>query len=67
MAIAITLEHYLQDQDIDFDILHHNKTRTSLETASVAHISGNYSEVDTIHNCSVSLSVNCPEQLSCPS
>ena len=41
MAIAITLEQYLQDQDIDFDVLHHNKTRTSLETASVSHISGN--------------------------
>jgi Ala-tRNA(Pro) deacylase len=40
MAIAITLEQYLQDQDIDYDILYHNKTRTSLETASVAHISG---------------------------
>lgn len=41
MAIAITLEEYLQAQDIDFDVLHHNKTRTSLETASVAHVSGN--------------------------
>lgn len=41
MAIAITLEQYLQDQQIDFEVLHHNKTRTSLETASVAHVSGN--------------------------
>ena len=41
MTIAITLKQYLQDQDIDFDVLHHNKTRTSLETASVSHISGN--------------------------
>ena len=41
MAIAITVQEYLQDQDIEFDVLHHDKTRTSLETASVSHISGN--------------------------
>lgn len=41
MAIAITLEQYLQDQQINFEVLQHNKTHTSLETASVARISGN--------------------------
>lgn len=40
MAIAITLEQYLQDQDIDFDLLHHDQTRTSLEAASAANVSG---------------------------
>ncbi|WP_126456976.1 aminoacyl-tRNA deacylase [Sulfuriflexus mobilis] len=42
MAIAITLERYLQNQDIAFDVLHHNKSHSSLETASSAHISGDY-------------------------
>jgi Ala-tRNA(Pro) deacylase len=40
MAIAITLEQFLQNQDIDYDILQHEKTQTSLETASTAHVSG---------------------------
>ena len=41
MAIALTLQQYMQDQDIPFDIISHEKTRTSGETASVAHVSGN--------------------------
>jgi len=40
MAIAITLQQYMQNQDIPFDVITHEKTRTSNETASVAHVSG---------------------------
>ncbi len=41
MAIAMTLQQYIQDQEITFDVIQHDKTRTSNETASVAHVSGN--------------------------
>lgn len=41
MAIAMTLQQYMQDQDIHYDVITHDKTRTSNETASVAHVSGN--------------------------
>ena len=41
MAIAMTLQQYMQDQEIPFDVICHDKTRTSNETASVAHVSGN--------------------------
>lgn len=40
MAIAITLKDYLSDQGIHYDLLSHDKTRTSTETASVAHVPG---------------------------
>ena len=40
MAIAITLRQFLQNEDIDYEILHHDKSRTSLETAANAHVSG---------------------------
>lgn len=40
MAIAITLRNFLESQDIAYDVIAHDKTRTSMETASVAHISG---------------------------
>jgi len=41
MAIAMTLQQYMQDQDIPFDVISHTKTRSSGETASAAHVSGN--------------------------
>ena len=41
MAIAITLEQFMEDHDIDYDVTTHSKTRNSAETASTAHISGN--------------------------
>lgn len=41
MAIAMTLQQYMHDQDIPFDVISHDKTRTSGETAAVAHVSGN--------------------------
>ena len=40
MAIAMTLKDYLDNQDIRYDVLAHEKTRTSTETASVAHVPG---------------------------
>lgn len=40
MAIAITLRQFLQNENIDYEILHHDKSRTSLETAANAHVSG---------------------------
>jgi len=40
MAIAMTLKDYLENQDIRYDVLAHEKTRTSTETASVAHVPG---------------------------
>jgi len=40
MAIAMTLKDYLDYQDIRYDVLAHEKTRTSTETASVAHVPG---------------------------
>jgi len=40
MAIALTLKQYLNDHDINYDTLVHEKTATSAETAEVAHIPG---------------------------
>lgn len=41
MAIAITLQQFMQNQQIPFDVISHKKTRSSGETASAAHVSGN--------------------------
>lgn len=41
MAIAMTLQQTMHDFDIPFDVISHDKTRTSNETASVTHVSGN--------------------------
>lgn len=40
MAIAITLEKYLQKQGIEYDIMAHPRTYTSMETAQVSHVPG---------------------------
>lgn len=40
MAIALTLQQYLDDQDIDYDVLTHNRTATSSEVAEASHIPG---------------------------
>ena len=40
MAIAMTLEQYLSDHDIDYDVLTHKATQSSLETAQASHVSG---------------------------
>lgn len=38
MAIAITLENYLKEMRVPFEVLPHPKAMTSLRTASAAHI-----------------------------
>lgn len=40
MAIAERLKHYLEDEKIDYDIVSHPRTLTSMETAQAAHVSG---------------------------
>ena len=40
MAIAATLKQYLSDQGVDYDAVAHPHTGGSLETAEVAHVSG---------------------------
>lgn len=40
MAITLTLQEYLEDLDIDYEILKHDRTSNSMETAEVAHIPG---------------------------
>ncbi|MBI2313241.1 MAG: YbaK/EbsC family protein [Betaproteobacteria bacterium] len=39
MAIAMTLQNYLREQRVPFEVLMHNHTRSSLKTAEAAHIS----------------------------
>ncbi len=38
MAIAITLEQYLNNHDIDFDVMVHKRTATSARTADVSQV-----------------------------
>ena len=40
MAIAITLEKYLQKQDVEYDVTAHPRSYTSMETAQVSHVPG---------------------------
>ncbi|HEY5603270.1 MAG TPA: YbaK/EbsC family protein [Gammaproteobacteria bacterium] len=40
MAIAMTLKEYLEDLGIQYDVLRHVYTDTSMETAQAAHIPG---------------------------
>jgi len=40
MAMAITLQRYLDGQEIHYDIVKHAPTNTSMETAEAAHIPG---------------------------
>ena len=40
MAIAMTLEHYLQDHDVAYELVTHQPTNSSLRTAEVGHVSG---------------------------
>ena len=41
MAIALTLEEYLEDSEISYDLIRHAPTSTSMSTAEIAHVSGN--------------------------
>lgn len=40
MGMAITLGDYLDSQNVDYELVHHPRTFTSMETAAVAHIPG---------------------------
>jgi Ala-tRNA(Pro) deacylase len=40
MAIAITLEKFLQKQGIEYDIMAHPRSYTSMETAQLSHVPG---------------------------
>jgi Ala-tRNA(Pro) deacylase len=40
MAIALTLEHYLDTRNVKYDVIAHAPTASSLETAETCHISG---------------------------
>ena len=41
MAIAITLKEYMDNHDVEYDVVHHDKSHNSMETAQRAHVSGN--------------------------
>jgi Ala-tRNA(Pro) deacylase len=41
MALAPTLEKYLADQNVRYDLVPHERTMSSMDTAEVSHISGN--------------------------
>lgn len=38
MALAKTVEHYLDDNNVSYDLLPHSRTSTSIKTASAAHV-----------------------------
>jgi Ala-tRNA(Pro) deacylase len=40
MAIAITLEKYLEKQEVEYDVTAHPRSYTSMETAQVSHVPG---------------------------
>lgn len=40
MAIALTLQQYLDDQGIDYDVLTHRRTATASEGAEASHVPG---------------------------
>ena len=40
MGMSITLSDYLDNWNVDYDLVHHPRTVTSMETAAAAHIAG---------------------------
>lgn len=40
MGIAMTLQEYLNDQHIDYEVIAHDRTSSSLQTARASHIPG---------------------------
>jgi Ala-tRNA(Pro) deacylase len=40
MSIATTIEQYLTDQGVEYDVLAHRPTQSSSETAQASHVSG---------------------------
>ena len=41
MGVALTLKQYLEDHEINYDLVIHEKTQCSSDTAQVCHVSGN--------------------------
>jgi Ala-tRNA(Pro) deacylase len=41
MAIAATLQKYLSDRDVTYDVISHEPTVSSLDSAQISHIPGN--------------------------
>jgi len=42
MGIALTLEQYLDDQDVDYEVVTHQRTNSSLRTAQTSHVPGDH-------------------------
>lgn len=40
MAIAMTVQQYLEERDVDYDVVAHHPTQSSIETAHASHVSG---------------------------
>ena len=40
MAIALTLQKYLDAKNVRYDLMRHEPTSSSMETAEVCHVSG---------------------------
>jgi len=40
MAIAITLKEYLRNQDVDFEVIEHRHTDSTLQSCEAAHVPG---------------------------
>jgi Ala-tRNA(Pro) deacylase len=40
MSIASRVEHYLAEQDVEFDVINHPYSSTSMESAQLAHVPG---------------------------
>lgn len=40
MGMAITIREYLDNHSVEYDLVHHPRTVTSMETAAAAHIAG---------------------------
>lgn len=41
MAIAITLKDYMDDHGLEYEVVHHDRSNNSMETAQRAHVPGN--------------------------
>jgi hypothetical protein len=42
VGIALTLEQYLNDQNVDYDVVTHERTNSSLRTAHASHVPGDH-------------------------
>ncbi len=40
MAVALSLLQYLETADVDYDVIHHPHSSTSIDTAKTSHVSG---------------------------